>query len=82
MPAAVLARRIEGFVSSVSGPRRLSSAGGPETSLATDFVAEWRDGVVGSVGRVSIALVMVSPMVDGLRRKLMIGLRCKEVKRP
>ena len=36
--------------------------------------------VVGSVGRVSVAVFMISPMVGGLRCKLIVYLRRKEVK--
>ena len=52
--------------------------GRPRSCRATDTCRRAREAVVGSVGRVSVAVVMISPMVGGLRRKSMVYLRRKE----
>jgi hypothetical protein len=79
----VLVLRIKGLVSTsllISPARRASSGKDPRSCRATGIGPVMREAVLGSLGRVSIALVMISPMVDDLRRKLMISLRRKDVK--
>src|ERR1022692_3636766 len=65
-PAVVLALRIDRFASAslwISPSEGTSSGGDPRPCRATDIVPALRDGVVGSVGRLSVAVFMVSPMV-------------------
>jgi hypothetical protein len=82
-PAVVLALRTERLVSAsplTSPTRRASTGREPRSSLGTDFVQVPRDAVVQPVGRWGVAVFMISPMVGGLRCKLIVYLRRKEVK--